>query len=382
VERLARPIRLTFLITDLQVGGVPLHLYRLATGLDPDCVRARVISLANEGPVGLRLRQGGIPVLACGARSVRDLPALWRLRQLLRADPPDVLHAMLFHANLAARLIGPLSGVPIHRIICEIQTVEIERRWHLILDNLTCRLCALEVGNSPSVIQHLHAWAHLPMSRLRCEWGSVEEARIQAAVPVPRAALGVDSNELLILWVGRFDPIKGFEEMLAGVALASQRLPLRLVLAGEGDYRPQIERLIREYALEDRVLLLGARSDVASLLRSADLFLLPSRTEGLPNALLEAMAAGLPILATDVPGCRDLIRHGETGWLVRPRSANCIARGIEALAQDREMADAMGQRARAWVLAHATPDRWIGNWVRLYQQIATDQLESRAPRIA
>ena len=163
-----QPIRLDYLITDLQTGGVPLHLFRLASRLPSERFRVRVISLADVGPVGKKLRAANVPVEACGARSVLDARALFRLFQLLKADPPDILHALLFHANTAARIIGPLAGVNIRHIVTEIQTAETERRWHLIVDNLTCRLCRCEIGNSPSVVEHLHRVGHLPYSRLTC----------------------------------------------------------------------------------------------------------------------------------------------------------------------------------------------------------------------
>lgn len=362
------PIRLTYLITDLKVGGVPLHLYRLATLLPPEQVRVRVISLADEGPVGVRLRQAGIPVLACGARSATDVRALVRLWRILRADPPDILHALLFHANIAARLIGPPAGIPVSRILCEIQTVERERLWHLAVDNLTCRLCRLEIGNSPSVVDYLHEQAHIPRSRLRCEMGAVDVARIQSASPASRDELGVRPGEKLILWTGRLDPVKGFEEMLAGFATACRGRAARFVLAGEGSYRPAVERLIAEHRLSEQVMLLGVRSDIPALLRAADLFLFCSRTEGLPNALLEAMAAGLPTVATDVPGCRDLITHGQTGWLVPAQSPAAIAGALEYLLRDTGTAAALGLKAAEWVARHANIGRLAQRWQALYQE--------------
>lgn len=364
----AMPIRVTFLITDLKVGGVPLHLYRLATRLPREEVQVRVISLADEGPVGIRLKQAGIPVLACGATSPADLRALGRLWRILRADKPEVLHAMLFHANVAARLVAPLAGIRHCSILCEIQTVERERRWHLPVDNLTCRLCRLEIGNSPSVVEHLHRHAHIPLSRLRCELGAVDVTAIQSTAPARRELLGVRADETLICWSGRLDPVKGFEEMLAGFRLAD--LPAaRLLLAGDGPYRPVVERLIHEHGLAGRVLLLGERSDVAALLRTSDLFLFCSRTEGLPNAVLEAMAAALPIVATDVPGCRDLIRHGETGWLVQAGSPESIAGGIHQMVSDSSHARRLGMNARQWVSGHADIADWPQRWLKLYQTL-------------
>ena len=369
-----RPLRVTMLITDLEVGGVPLHVYRLATRLPPDKVKARVISLADEGPVGAMLREAGIPVSACHARSAADVTALVRLWRHLRADPPDLLHAFLFHANTAARLVGPLAGIPIHRILCEIQTAERERRWHLVVDNLTCRLCRCEIGNSPSVVQHLRREAHIPGPRLCCQWGAVDLEAIARAEPVSRASLGLPADEPVIIWTGRLDPVKGFEEMLAAFADLCRGRPVRLVLAGEGGYRGTVERLVDDSQLSSRVLMLGHRSDVPGLLKMADVFLFCSRTEGLPNALLEAMAAGLPVVATDVPGCRDVVRHGETGLLVRGRQAADIAAALRLLLDRPLLRRELGDRARAWVAVHLSASYLTLRWLELYGSVLRDRV--------
>ncbi len=363
------PLSLAYLITDLEVGGVPLHLFRLATALPRDRFRVRVISLAGEGPVGGMLRETGIPVWACRARSVADLAALWRLWRFLRADPPDIVHSLLFHANTAARLVGPMAGVPISRILCEIQTAEVERGWHLILDGLTCRLCACEIGNSPSVVEHLHREAHIPRSRLACEWGAVEVAKYADALPLAREALGLGSDQQVLIWTGRLDPVKGFEEMLAACALVRERHGIKLVLVGEGPYRPVVERLIRQHGLSGDVLMLGRRTDVPRLLKTADVFLFCSRTEGLPNALLEAMAAGLPIVATDVPGCRDLIVHGRTGLLAAKGRPDEIAANLAVLLADADLARRLGLEARRWVGLNADASRLALRWEDRYTAI-------------
>lgn len=363
-------IKLTYVITDLEVGGVPLHLYRLATRLPRDRFDIRVISLADEGPVGRQLVAAGIGVQACGARSAADLRALWRLRRLLRAWRPDVLHAMLFHANIACRIIGPVCGVPPRRIICEIQTVEVERKWHLWVDGMTHRLCRFEVGNSPSVIEHLHRRAWIPRHRLRCEWGAIDVAAIASATPADRSALGVADDEKLLLWTGRLDPIKGFEEMLAACVELKASANFKLLLAGQGDYRQTVEELIDKLDLGDRVRLLGRRNDVPNLLKAADIFVFCSRTEGLPNALLEAMAAGLPIVATDVPGCRDLIEHMKTGVLVPARSSAEIARAVRLLLTHKKLSESLGQAASRWVGQHAELVAQVSRWIGVYRAVA------------
>jgi glycosyltransferase involved in cell wall biosynthesis len=276
---------------------------------------------------------------------------------------------LLFHANMAARIIGPAAGLSPEQIVCEIQTAESERHWHLKLDNLTCRWCRCEIGNSPSVVQHLHRRGHLPRSRLHLEWGAVDVDMFASADPVSRASLGLPADQPVVIWTGRLDPVKGFEEMLAAFARVIEDYPAILVLVGDGPYRCTVEQLIRDYSLSAHSVMLGQRTDVPSLLHMADVFLFCSRTEGLPNALLEAMAAGLPIVATDVPGCRDLIEHKQTGLLASPGSVRDIAAQLCALLRDRASARRMGAQAQAWVRAHADVRQLAERWARFYAAI-------------
>src|SRR5207237_2439509 len=124
-----------------------------------------------------------------------------------------------------------------------------------------------------------------------------------------------------------------------------------------------------EHAASDRTVLLGQRQDVPNLLRSADLFMCWSMSEGLPNAVLEAMAAGLPIVTTDVPGCRDLIRHEQTGLLVPYGDIAATADAIERLLDDRKLAHRLGAAAQAWVTRNATVSELPPRWISFYEHI-------------
>ncbi len=359
-------------ITDLELGGVPLHVYRLAVRLKRHC-QLRVVSLSPPGPVTGMLTAAGIETDACDARSPYEVTALVKLGRLVRSYRPHLLHAFLFHANMAARLVGPVCALPPRRIICEIQTVEVERRWHLSLDNLTCRLCACQVVNSRSVFTHLVTAAHLPPERLVLIEGGIEVARFEAPPPLDRASVPIPHDAPFLLWVGRLDPIKGLDELIEGFAAIAQDTRSHLLLAGEGDYRPHVTAQISRHRLCQRVHLLGSRDDVPSLLAAADVFVFPSRTEGMPNALLEAMASGCGIVATDVPGCRDLITHRQTGLLVPARSPKAIAAGARDLLNDRPLALSLGRRARAAVQAKHTVEAACDRYRRLYQRLQWPQ---------
>ncbi len=369
------PIRALMLITDLKTGGVPLHVYRLATALDRSEFDVRVACLSPPGEVSALLNRAGIPTFACNAAGPWDGRALWRLARWIRSERPDVLHALLFHANTAACVVGPLAGVPPRRIITEIQTVEIERPWHLTVGGMTCRGCRRVVGNAPAVVEHLHHRAHVPAPRLRCIPGGVDVSRFADAAPLDRDSLGIPGKATLVLWTGRLDPVKGLADLVDAVAVLND--PRVFVgLVGEGDDEPALRRQIDRAGLTDRVQLLGRRDDVPRLLATADVFAFPSLTEGLPNALLEAMAAARPIVATDVPGCRDLITNERTGLLVPPRRPDELARGLRRLIDDAELAARLGRAARRLVADRYDFSVTVARYAALYREAAG----GRAPR--
>ena len=352
-DRAHAPPRIAYVITDLDVGGVPLHLRRLAIEMRSRGFEITVVSLATPGPVGNLLRDEGLDVRSCEARNRWDVRVLPRLAAVLRDINPDVVHSFLFHANVATRWAAARIGYPSNRVLCEIQTVEIERPWHLWVDRCTHEACRYTIGNSPSVIEHLHQRAAIPRERLRLIRGGIDTEPLNRAQPVDRSTLGLTSYDKMILWVGRLDPVKGLTYLLDAFAQLDQRPRAHLCLAGDGPLRERLERHANHLALHDRIHWLGPRHDVPGLLKTCDVFAFPSRTEGLPNALLEAMAAACPIVTTDVPGCRDLIRHKDTGLLVPYGDTHALATAIRLLCVDRSREKQWGQRT-----AHSAAKEW------------------------
>lgn len=370
-----------YVITDLELGGVPLHLHRLARAMRDRGYRVTVASLSGPKaavpaggmvhapvamPVGEMLYESGLPVYSCDGRSGWDYHVIGRLADIIRDTRPDLIHSFLFHANIAARFAALSSGFPRERVICEIQTVEVERRWHLWVDRFTHRLCRFTIGNSPSVIDHLHRYARIPLDRLRLVRGGVDVDRIRSAVPMDRASLGLQATDQMVLWVGRLDPVKGLDVLIRAFEPVARETNAHLLLVGGGELREELEGLVRERRLEPRIHFLGPRTDVPSLLKAADLFVFPSRTEGLPNALLEAMAAGCPIVTTDVPGCRDLITHEESGLLVPYGDTLALAGAMRRLLRDRSTAGRFAEAASWCVLEewnqNVTFDKYDGSY--------------------
>jgi glycosyltransferase involved in cell wall biosynthesis len=361
-----------YVITDLHVGGVPLHLFRLVLAMRERGHRVAVASLAAPGPVGEMLETRGVTVEYCGGRGGWDVRVLPRLTSVLRRRQPQIVHSLLFHANLASRLTAPRVGISRSHVICELQTVEVERVWQLRVDRLTWKWCRWVVGNSPSVVTHLARQARIPSSHLRLVRGGIDPAGADGVRPIDRAQIGLGGGERMVLWVGRLDPVKGLEHLLGAFRALPADHRAHLVLAGGGPLHKKLVRIMRSSSLTRRVELLGPRNDVPALLAAADLFVFPSRTEGLPNALLEAMAARCPIVTTDVPGCRDLIVDGRNGLLVPYGDVPALTAAMDRLLTDREEARRLGEAARATVEREWHIDATYDAYEALYDEITAE----------
>ncbi len=361
--------RILLTITDLDVGGVPLHLHRLARFLAAHGWHVDVVSLSAGGAVADSLKGEGIAVHHCGATHAFDWRVFERLAQWVDALHPDIVHSFLFHANLASRLACLLAGFPKRRLICEIQTVEIERRWHLWVDRYLHRLSCLTVCNSESVRTHLHERAGIPKERLAVIEGGVDVDAIAQAQPLDADQWRTNADEPLLLWVGRMDPIKGLNTLVDAVAKVASRRPVKLLLVGDGPERGRIQKRVVDLSLQGHVHFLGMRRDVYRLIQTADLFVFPSRTEGMPNALLEAMAGRLPIVATDVPGCHDLVTDGKTGRLVKVDDPGALAEAIESALDDSETTNSMSANAWHFVSASHSVTKCHQTYEALYERV-------------
>jgi glycosyltransferase involved in cell wall biosynthesis len=364
-----RPVGLALVITDLDVGGAERALAVLATRLDPARWRVGVFCLGGPGRLAEVIRGAGVPCECLDVSRRRPLQAIARLAGHLRRFRPELVQSFLFHANLASRLASPWAGRP--WVVGGLRVAERRRRWHLTLDRLTSRLAVGSVCVSRGVLRFSQEVGRLDPTRLTVIPNGIDPAPYDAATPVPRAAIGVPADAHLALCVGRLDPQKGLPDLLDAAERVIDRWPAwHLALAGDGPDRDWLlGRLDARPALGDRVRWLGARDDVPGLLRSADVLVHASHWEGMPNAVLEAMAARRAVVGTAVEGTEDLVVSGQTGWLVPPRDPAALARALDEAAADPERLRRFGEAARLRVEHEFSIDVTVAAYERLWAAI-------------
>ena len=326
----APPRPIVFCITELDPGGAERALVQLVTRLDRQQWEPTVICLADHGELAEPLEQAGIPVIALGARKWWQLSVLWRLISHLRRIRPVVLQTFLFHANFLGRLAAWVARVPV--VVGGIRVAERRSAWYLRLDRLTQKLVTRQVCVSQGVREFCEKEAGLTPESLIVIGNGVDAERFAEAIPAERADFGCEPTDLLLLAVGRLDPQKGMLDLLAAVSQLRNEFPhLKLLIAGEGPLRGVMERGIEVGQLQTTVQLLGRRSDVPALYRMADLFVLASHWEGQPNVVLEAMAAGLPIVSTRVEGIADLLTDHHSALLIPPGDIPALTTALREL---------------------------------------------------
>jgi glycosyltransferase involved in cell wall biosynthesis len=283
----------------------------------------------GEGRFVDELETGGIAVWSpeiTGGASVAC--GLWRLLQHLRARRPQVLCTFMFHANTVGAILARLAGVPV--VVSSIRNERFGPRWREHVEAVTQRLCDTTVVNSPRVAASLLARRIVPRDRCRVIPNAVDLGRFAPgecpARESTRRRLGVPSEAFLWLAVGSLEAQKDHESLLRAAGQLRRRCRgLRIAIAGDGPLRAPLGRLSRAMGLEDTVHWLGLRHDVPDLLAASDAYVMSSRWEGSPNALLEALAGALPVAATEVGGVRDLVEEGRSGFLVPPGDSAALA---------------------------------------------------------
>ena len=368
--------RVALAITDLDPGGAEKALVELATRLDrsrfePVVYCLSPLSSSEVASCVPPLRQAGVEVHELGMRSVRDLPrAMARWRALLQRQKPVLLQTFLFHANMAGRWAARRAGV--RWVLSGIRVAE-PRRWHRWADRLTSRQVDRYVCVSNAVAQFSRQHAGLPQKKLVVIPNGIDLAKYPAAAD-RRPPLGMSPGRRWVACVGRLDRQKGIDWLLRTAPQWLAQLPdCDLVLVGKGPDQSSLQRLAGRLGIADRVFFVGWRGDVPEILAASDLLVLPSRWEGMPNVVLEAMASRRPVLATRVEGVLELLGEEDEAQTVSWGDSQGFVAKLVRLISDHPFAAELGERNRR----RAEEEFSIDRAVTAYQSLWDDLIAGR-----
>ena len=366
------PLRVV-LLTDADVfAGTERHMLDLARGLSALGV---AVTLACPSPAALEdaARREHLPTLTIAKRGLVDWDAAQILARRLKSGETDIVHAHNGRTALAAALAVLLAG----RGRCVMTQ-------HFLTPNH-----ATQRGPKAALSGAAHHWVVGQMSRILAISEAVREAMLARqeapdskitvvpngiTAPDPgnaaetRQSLGIDADTPLLVCAARLEREKDVASLMSAVKIVRERVPgVRCLVAGEGAERSALDAQVQALGLEDSVTLLGFRADAPALMAAADVFVLPSLAEPFGLVLLEAMALGLPVVATRAGGPLEIIVDGKTGFLVPPSSPNALADALQTLLANPALARRMGESGQARFQALFTVSKMAQATLAAYQ---------------
>ncbi|MFH0794323.1 MAG: glycosyltransferase [bacterium] len=365
-----RTYRILRVITWLPPGGIEQKLVASLPLLNRPPFEVQVVCIRERGVLAGELEKAGIPVHLVPFRSRLDLRGLRGLRDLIVREKIDLVHSHMYRANTPATLAARWAGV--RAVVGQLHNVSTwETARQLWMDRILSRCRAATICVSKMVQREAQRRLYLPPARLPVIYNGVdvERFRRREAGAQLRRSLGLDPLHVVIGMFARLVPQKnpvGFIE--AAQSLLPDFPDARFVLVGDGSLRPQLERKIQDSGLVGKVILTGHRQDVPELLSACDIFCLPSLREGFSNAVLEALAAGLPLVVTHVGGNSEAVEEGRSGLIIPPGRPDALVGALGWLIGHPDERAKMGREAARRAELFSL-DKMIGDLQRLYLQL-------------
>jgi len=364
----AEPLRILVITTGLRLGGAEQQIAALARAFVALGHSVAIVSLTEGQEIDL---PAGIPVTELGMRKtpLSMLAALRKTRRVVRQWRPDVIHSHMVHGNLFARALTRTGRMP--PVVCSAHSAREGGTLRTLAYRLTDRWCALTTHVSEAGRQAMVASGAAPARRVIVMPNGIDTSRFRpddAARERVRRDLGLGAQDVLVLNVGRLVPEKDQATLIEAFRLVARAVPhARLVIVGEGPLRQALQDRIVQGGLATLVTLAGARSDIPDLLRAADVFALSSRIEGMPLAIGEALATGLPVVATAAAGVAELA--GGTATITPVGDAAALASALQNAIGQLPGTQAETDRRRQQILSRFDVSAVARQWLVNYQQL-------------
>jgi glycosyltransferase involved in cell wall biosynthesis len=363
--------RILLLSTSLGMGGADRQIVYLAKALLACDYDVRLVSMTPLEEMGRQALAEGLPVTSLDmVRGRADWSAFRRLVKLLRSWQPHLLSSFMYHANLMGRLAGRWAGVPL--LVTSIRSERNGSPGQDWLMRLTNWMDHCQTTNSQQVADSLRQRGLLSPGKSRVIPNGIDPDALTASAAERvrlRGELKLEQNEFVWLAIGRLLPQKDYPTLLEAFAPLG-RHPARLLIAGRGPLLAELQQQVDRLGVSSQTVFLGVRQDIASLLAAADGFVLSSAWEGMPNVVMEALAAAKPVVSTRVGGVAELVQDGKTGWLVPARDPKALSQAMHRLMTLSETErQRMGWAGREHLSAHFGLEAMAHRWMTLYNDL-------------
>ncbi|MGH9321440.1 MAG: GT4 family glycosyltransferase PelF [Vicinamibacteria bacterium] len=367
-----------FAVESMERAGAEQVVLSLVSGLDRDRFRPVVCCLTERGELADRVEEQGAPVIPLFKHPRFDLPVIPRLVSVLRRHRVDLVHSHVWPANVWGRVVG--TAVRTRALLVTEHNVDLwKRRSHLVLDRFLARVTDRILCVSRAVERFYREEAGIDPRKLLYVPNGIDPLPFQREVNVceKRRELGLDPRKPLVTVVARLLPQKHHTAFLRAMKLLEERsIEASGLIVGDGRLRAELEAEASGLGLSQRVFFAGERRDVPAILGASDVVALSSIHEGMPLAILEAMAAGKPAVVTDVGGNREIVEDGVTGFIVPPRDPAALASAIERLLRSPDLGRKLGASGRSRVQREFS----LEAMVRRNQEIYDEVLDPTAAR--
>lgn len=365
--------KILYVIGQLGVGGAEHQLIYLTTNLDPTKYEIMVCSLSKEAQLLPLLEDAGLKTIIIPKLVSPDFTRPFKLLKIVKSFKPDLIHSYLSVANTWSRLVGFVTGVPV--IISERSCGQNNNFIIRVFNKILSFSGDYIIANSQAGANGLIENDEFSSEKVKTIYNGVFPKRFQLTLDDQDKQrllldLGISDCKNVIGIIGRFDSNKNHDLLFKAFQIVLRRFPSSCILCiGDGPRREELKRLASSLGITEHVYFTGIREDIPECLALMKLLVLPSFVEGLPNVILEAMAANVPVVATDVGGVGELINEGVTGWLVNPEDELGLAEKISYVLEYPKNAEIVAENAHHFVTKHFSIERMVQETEKVYSEL-------------
>jgi glycosyltransferase involved in cell wall biosynthesis len=340
-------VRIMYIIDSLKFGGAEMLLLAMVRQYAAE----HDISVVyfTPGPLEDDIRALNVPVHRISTRGMKDPRVIPRLVAMMRQEKPDVVHTHLSKSDVAGLMAAAMAGVPAR--ISSIHNVDPWRQKKLLSEVMKqwTKTCHHMIAVSEGVREYVLEWSDYPPEKITTIDNGIDLGRFDPATvsPIDKMQFGIPEDALTVSMVARLEESKGHHILLEAAAKVVKAMPsVYFMIVGDGHLRPALEAQRDSLGLQDNVIFTGVQRDIPGVMRAVDIITFSSLWEGLPVALLEAMAMANPVVSTSVGGIPKVITDGEDGLLVPKEDADALATKLLKVLYDNDLRAHMGQNAR------------------------------------